>query len=81
MKGQIYAAWVNFQEKDPWGQLQTSKFTDLVTSKSISISEKCKKLVVNKQILVTLMTPAIAMSSTDMDDETAQRKQNKMVTD
>ena len=34
----------NFQEKNPWGHL-APKFSDLVTSKSISISEKHGKLV------------------------------------
>ena len=38
------------------------KFSDLVTSKSISIREKYGKLVASEKHLVTLTTPAVATS-------------------
>ena len=52
--------------KKPWGQL-APKFSDLVTSKSISISEKHGKLVASEKKLVTLATPAVITSTSSSD--------------
>ena len=45
---QLTQSGLNFQEK-PWGQ-PTSKFSDLVASKHISIGEKHGKLIASKKI-------------------------------
>jgi len=48
--------------KTSGGQLAI-KFSDLVTNKCISISEKHGKLVTSESNLVTLATPAVTMST------------------
>ena len=48
--------------KKPWGQL-AQKFSDLVSSKSISISEKHRKIVASEKNLVALAMPAVAILS------------------
>ena len=50
--------------KEPWGEL-APKFSDLVASKSISFSEKHGKLVASEKKLVSLATPAVAMSNSE----------------